>query len=125
MPTIALDLKDGGPIVVAEYTVNSTGAHYTFGDDTFRGTLYVSHADGPTVAIQFGDDGANDINDTFVDIGDWGLSGCVLCLAPHMHPVPHPGYTGANYPLGPLDTDSYLLATSLLRAVAIHYDEHN
>ena len=104
MPTLALDLGDDFPSVTAEYTTVSTGAVYRFDDETFRGTLYVSHADGPTVAIQFGDDDANDINDTFVDIGDWGLSGYVLCLAPHMHPVPHPGYTGADYPLGAIVT---------------------
>ncbi|TQE33050.1 hypothetical protein [Streptomyces ipomoeae] len=79
----------------------------------------------PAVAVSLGDPAADDVHDQLLEVGDWGLTGHVVCSDLYMNPGPHPDFAD-RYPFDVgvgLDTPTYFLTASLLRAVASDYTQ--
>ncbi|WP_435058502.1 hypothetical protein [Streptomyces sp. bgisy060] len=79
--------------------------------------------DEPAVAVSLGDPEADDVHDQILEVGDWGLSGHVVCSDLYLNPGPHPDHAD-QYPFAAgvgLDAPTYFVAASLLRAAADDY----
>ncbi|MFD5451201.1 hypothetical protein [Streptomyces sp. NPDC127100] len=79
--------------------------------------------DEPAVSVSLGDPQAADVHDQMLEVGDWGLTGYVVCSDLYMNPGPHPDHAD-RYPFDfrvGLDAPTYFLASSLLRAAASDY----
>ncbi|MFF4409867.1 hypothetical protein [Streptomyces sp. NPDC001404] len=99
-------------------------ALYDFGD---LGTVHVQPAyfgqpDRHAVTISLGTPGSQSgWNLTGLDIGDWHLTGTVLCTGLDFRPHPHP-HTPANFPLASItDPDARQDAADHLAQIAAHF----